>query len=40
MMSLRPPVCPDNLKLFTDLTYSAIIITLDERTSPPADMRL
>jgi hypothetical protein len=39
-MSLRPPVCPENLKRFTDVTCSAIILTLDERTSPPADMRL
>ena len=29
----REPVCPENLKLFTDLTFSAIILTLDERTS-------
>jgi hypothetical protein len=31
-------VCPENLKLFTDLTFSAIILTLDERTSAPADL--
>jgi hypothetical protein len=31
-------VCPENLKRFTDLTFSAIILTLDERTSAPADM--
>jgi putative transposase len=28
-------VCPENLKPFTDLTFSAIILTLNERTSAP-----
>jgi hypothetical protein len=31
-------VHPENLKRFTGLTFSAIIRTLDERTSAPADV--
>jgi hypothetical protein len=30
-------VCPENLKLFTDLTFSALLLTLDQQTSTPAD---
>jgi hypothetical protein len=33
----RPLVCPEKLKLFTDLTFSAIILILGERTSAPID---
>ena len=29
-------VCPENLKQFTDLTFSATIFTLYERISAPA----
>jgi hypothetical protein len=32
------PVRPENLKRFTDVTFSAIILTLDKRTSAPADV--
>jgi hypothetical protein len=31
------PACPENLMLCTDLTFSAVLLTLDKQTSAPAD---
>jgi hypothetical protein len=31
------PVRPENPKLFTDLTFSAFLLMLDQRTSPSSD---
>ena len=38
LFDVAAPRLPCDVKLFTDLTFSAIILTLDERTSAPADM--
>jgi hypothetical protein len=38
--TLKTPVCPENSKLFTDLTFVAFLFMLDRRTSPSSDTPL
>jgi hypothetical protein len=37
---LCEPVCPENLKLLRNLTFSEFLLMLDRRTSPSPDMAL
>jgi hypothetical protein len=36
--NIAPPVCPENLKLFIDLTFCQFLLMLDQRTPPSSDM--